>query len=78
MKLVFLTCFTLYSIHIPARAVGNFYLHYKAHINYGYRKYKLGKYSTRGIPFHFTSVYRMGNGWCLEKTEYMLFSGTVL
>jgi len=43
MKLVFLTSFTLYSIHNPDRAVGNFYLHYNAHINYGYPKHKLVK-----------------------------------
>lgn len=43
MKLVFLTSFTLYLIHNPDRAVGNVYLHYNAHINYGYRKHKLGK-----------------------------------
>lgn len=62
MKLVFLIPFTVYSIHNPDRAVGNLYLHYNVHINYGSRKHKLGKQSTRGIPFHFTSVYRMGNG----------------
>ena len=43
MKHVFLTSFTLYSTHNPDRAVGNFYLHYNAHINCGYRKHKLGK-----------------------------------
>jgi hypothetical protein len=76
-KLVFLTSFTPYSIHNPDRAIGNFYLHYNAHINYQYRNSGNGARGESHFKLPLYTEWAMDDVWERQDVYVVFWYSTV-